>query len=139
MFAANTYNLHLATEQDDASLSRLSRLDSGRPLQRPALIGHIDGEPAAAISLVDDRVVADPQRRTDHLVACLRVRAGALRAYEETPSLRARMLAALAASNHASSSGAGEREPGRRSDIAGTIAKVRTRRRPVRRRAPAIS
>lgn len=136
MFAANTYDIHLATEQDEASLSQL---DSGRPLQRPVLIGHIDGEPAAAMSVADGRSVADPQRRTDHLLACLRVRAGALRAYEATPSLRARMHAALSASNHASSTGAGKRTPRRRSATAGTTADGRTSQRPVRRRVPAIS
>jgi hypothetical protein len=95
MFAANTYDIHLATDQDDASVRRLAERDSARPLQRPALIGHIDGEPAAAISLADGRIVADPRRRPDHLRACLRTRADALRAYEKTPSLAARMLAAL--------------------------------------------
>jgi hypothetical protein len=32
---------------------------------------------------------------TDHLVACLRIRAGAIRAHEVTPSLSERMRAAL--------------------------------------------
>jgi hypothetical protein len=113
MFAANTYDIHLATEEDDASLSCLADLDSGRPLQRPVLIGQIGGEPAAALSLADGRIVADPHRRTDHLLACLRVRADALRAYEATPSLRARMLAALPARDHHSATGADERTPRR--------------------------
>jgi hypothetical protein len=41
MFAANTYDIRLATEHDDASLSRLAERDSARPLQGQALIGHI--------------------------------------------------------------------------------------------------
>ncbi len=139
MFAANTYDIRLATEQDGASLNRLSRLDSARPLERPTLIGYIDGEPAAAISLADNRIDADPRRRTDHLAACLRIRAGALRAYEATPSLRARMLAALSASHHASSTGAAERTAARRSATAGTSANARTTQRPVRRRVLATS
>jgi hypothetical protein len=139
MFAANTYDIRLATEQDDATLSRLGEFGSGRPLQRPALIGQIDGEPAAAMSLADGRIITDPQRRTDHLRACLRVRAGALRAYAETPSLRARMLAVLSASNHASSTGADERTSARRSATTGTTANGRASQRPVRRRVPAIS
>jgi hypothetical protein len=105
MFAANRYDIRLATEQDDASLRSLAERDAARRLQRPALIGYIDGEPAAAISLADGRILADPRARTDHLAACLRIRAGALRAYEATPSLPARMLAALTASNHASPTG----------------------------------
>ena len=47
------------------------------------------------MSLSDDRVIADPFRRTDHLVACLRIRADAIRAHEATPSLSERVRAAL--------------------------------------------
>lgn len=97
MFAANLYNIHLATEADEASVSRLAGLDCGRRLQRPVLIGQIGGETAAAMSLADGRSVTDPQLHTDHLLACLRVRADALRAYEATPSLHTRMLVAVSA------------------------------------------
>jgi hypothetical protein len=131
MFAANTYDIHLATEEDDPSLSRLAKLDSGCSLQGPALVGHIDGEPSAAISLADHRIVADPLRRTDHLVACLRVRADALRAYEEAPSLRTRMLAALSAADRAGPPALSQRTAKRES--AG-----RTRKRPARRQPLAV-
>jgi hypothetical protein len=139
MFAANTYDIHLATEADDGSLSRLADLDSGRPLQRPILIGRIGGEPAAAMSLADGQIVTDPKRRTDHLVACLRVRADALHAYEANPSLRGRMLAAVSVGNDASETGADERTPGRRSTTAGRTTNGRVSQRSVRRRVPAIS
>jgi len=139
MFAATTYDIRLATERDDARLRRLAERDATRPLQRSALIGYIDVEPAAAISLADGRVVADPQRHTDHLLACLRIPAGAPRAYAATPSLRARMLAALSASSHASSTGAGERTSARRSATEGTTANGRASQRPVRRRVLATS
>jgi hypothetical protein len=46
MFAANTYAIRLATEDDEASLNRLAGRDAARPLQRLALIGHIGGDPA---------------------------------------------------------------------------------------------
>ena len=68
-----------------------------RAARRARLDRRIAGSPAAALSLDDDRVIADPFRRTDHLVACLRSRAGAIRAYEATPSLSERMRAALRA------------------------------------------
>lgn len=139
MFAANTYDIRLATEEDDPSLSWLAYLDSGRPLQHPVLICQIGGEPAAAMSLADHRIVTDPHRRTDHLLACLRVRADALRAYEATPSLRVRMLAAVAAGHDASETGADERMPRRRSATAGTTTNGRISQRPVRRRVSAIS
>ena len=77
MFAANTYKLRFATEEDAHTLRRLAELDSRTPLAGRVLIGEIAGSPAAALSLGDDRVIADPFRRTDHLVACLRIRAGA--------------------------------------------------------------
>ena len=76
MFAANTYKLRFATEEDADALRRLAELDSRTPLAGRVLIGEIAGSPAAALSLDDDRVIADPFRRTDHLVACLRSRAG---------------------------------------------------------------
>ena len=95
MFAAKIYNLRLATEADAAALRRLAELDSGSPIEGRALVGEIDGAAAAALSLDDGRVIADPFKRTDHLVACLRMRARALRAYDVTPSLRERMLAAV--------------------------------------------
>ncbi len=53
------------------------------------------GSPAAALSLSDGRVVADPFRRTDHLVACLHIRANAILAYEANPSLSDRLRAAV--------------------------------------------
>ena len=104
MFGSSTYHFTLATEDDADALRRLADLDSQAPLAGRVLIGQIAGSPAAALSLDDDRVVADPFRRTDHLVACLRSRAAAMRAYEASPSLSERMRAAAA--------GAG-REPGR--------------------------
>ena len=100
MFAANTYKLRLATEDDADALRRLAELDSRAPLAGRVLIGELAGSPAAALSLDDDRVIADPFRRTDHLVACMRIRAGAIRAYEATPSLSARMRAALPPARH---------------------------------------
>jgi len=95
MFGSSTYHFTLATADDADALRRLADLDSQAPLAGRVLIGEIAGSPAAALSLDDDRVIADPFRRTDHLVACLRSRAAAMRAYEATPSLSERMRAAL--------------------------------------------
>ena len=117
MLAANTYKIRFVTEQDADALRRLADLDSQAPLAGRVLIGQIAGSPAAALSLDDDRVIADPFRRTDHLVACLRSRAGAMRAYEATPSLSERLRAALrprAESHGTGSSGAGVRRGGSR-------------------------
>jgi hypothetical protein len=103
MFAGNTYVIRMATDDDARVLRRLGEIDSQAPVAGRALIGEIDGTPVAALSLGDGRVTANPFRRTEHLVACLRMRAQALNAYEATPSLRDRILAALPARYRAGS------------------------------------
>jgi hypothetical protein len=95
MIAANS--ISFATEQDTDTLSRLAEVDSQQPLAGRVLIARIDGAAAAALSLRDGRVLADPFQRTDHLISNLRMRARALRALDVTPGLRDRLLAALPA------------------------------------------
>ena len=87
--------IRIATRHDSDWLRDLAELDSRKPLDGRVLVADLDGTPAAALSLDDGRVIADPFQRTDHLVANLRMRAGAIRAYEVTPSVRERVLAAL--------------------------------------------
>jgi hypothetical protein len=95
MFAANAYRIHFATPENTDALRRLAERGGQRPLDGRVLIGEIAGEPAAAVSLRDGRVISDSSPHTGSLVATLRMRAGAIRAYEATPSLRERLLAAL--------------------------------------------
>jgi len=95
MYPANAYTIRQATEDDEHALKRLAELDSARPLSRPALIGEIAGQPAAAISLRDGRSVADPFESTVTLRQLLRMRFGALQSYSRTPSLNERLRAAL--------------------------------------------
>jgi hypothetical protein len=95
MFAANTYVIRQAGPADSDALSRIARLDTERPLTGDALIGEIDGAPAAAVSLVDGRVVADPFMRTANLTPLLRVRYRAYRARLHTPSLVERLRAGV--------------------------------------------
>jgi hypothetical protein len=105
MYLANSYAIRIATSQDVEVLRRLAELDSKAPLEGPVLVGEIAGTPAAAISLSDDRTVADPFKPTGHLTATLRVRAQALRAVERQPSLRERLLAGLPRAYRASHAG----------------------------------
>ena len=93
MIAATS--IRYATEHDTETLKRLAELDSQRPLTGTVLVAGPGGVPAAALSLEDGRVVADPFQRTDHLLAGVRMRAGAVRAFEVTPSVSQRILAAL--------------------------------------------
>jgi hypothetical protein len=95
MISANS--IRYATEHDSETLERLAELDSQLSLAGPVLIAELGGVPAAALSIYDGRVIADPFQSTDHLVANLRMRAGAIRAFEITPSLRERLVAALPA------------------------------------------
>jgi hypothetical protein len=95
MFPADAYVIRLATEQDAATLRRLAALDSARPLTGRILIGEIDGDPAAALSLKTGAIVANPFRHTAALRAHMRVRAGAVQAVTREPSLRERLLDAV--------------------------------------------
>jgi hypothetical protein len=94
MIAANAYRIRFATAADADTLKELA--DGQEPLVGRVLIGHVDGEPAAALSLHDGRAIGTSPK-TDRVVAALRLRAGAIQAFEATPSLRERLLAALPA------------------------------------------
>ena len=64
----STLEIHRAEHTDWYDLDRLAELDSAEPL-----IGRIDGEVRAALSLRDGRVVADPFVRTTDLVEVLKL------------------------------------------------------------------
>ena len=69
-----------ATAADGRALARLAALDSARPLSGEALVAFVGDEPWAALSLADDRVVADPFRPSATAAELLRVRGRHLRA-----------------------------------------------------------
>jgi hypothetical protein len=89
-FPANHVIRH-ATPSDDEALRDIAALDSQSELEAPVLVGEIDGKPAAAISLVDGRVIADPFVHTATLTRALPVRARAIEAHRPTPSLLDRL------------------------------------------------
>ena len=96
MFSATTYTIRLATHDDDAALRRLAEINDQDPLVRGSvLVGELGGRPQVALSLTDGRAIANPFLPTAALLAQVRMRAGALAAYERTPSLPARIRAAL--------------------------------------------
>jgi len=84
-----------ATPGDDQALRDIAALDSQRLLAAPVLIGEVDGRPAAAISLVDGRVIADPFIHTATLTQVLPIRARAIDAHRRTPSLVGRLRASI--------------------------------------------
>jgi hypothetical protein len=89
------YVIRHAVPGDDHALRDIAALDSQRPLAAPVLIGEIGGRPAAAISLVDRRVIADPFLHTATLTQVLPVRARAIEAHRRTPSLVERLRASI--------------------------------------------
>ena len=96
MYPANAYVIRQATEADAPTLRQLAELDSQGPFAGPALIAESgDGVAIAAISLFDERVVADPFEPTAVASQLLRMRLGARRAYSATPSVADRVRAAL--------------------------------------------
>jgi hypothetical protein len=95
MFAANTYRIRPATDEDTDALRSLAARNSQQPLEGSVLIGEIDGIESAALSLDDGRVIADCTPRADHLVSNMRIRAVGIWANSATPSLRDRLLAGL--------------------------------------------
>jgi hypothetical protein len=95
LFPADAYIIRLATPQDADALRRLAALDAAKPLTGRVLIGELDGEPAAALSLKTNATIADPFQATENLRVHMRMRASALEAVELEPSLRERMLDAV--------------------------------------------
>lgn len=95
MLPANHYLIRAAEPQDEPMLRRLAYLDSQDPLAGRVLVGELDGLALAAISIEERRIVADPCADVSLLRIHLRVRAGAVAAFERTPSLPERMLAAV--------------------------------------------
>jgi hypothetical protein len=90
---SSTITLQRATAADDALLHRLSRLDSARPLTRPALLAVVDDRPVAAASLTDGRTVADPFTPSADVVGLLHAYIGGRRGSHRRrrrPSLRLR-------------------------------------------------
>jgi hypothetical protein len=96
MYAANsTYVIRRASEEDRPVLDHIAGLDSQGPITTDALIGEVDSSPAAAISLVSGRVIADPFRPTGELIAQLRARANGIVAFDRRPRLRDRIRAGI--------------------------------------------
>ena len=95
MYPSNAYVIRQANEDDQHALQRLAELDGQRPFAGPALIGEIDGRPAAALDLDTGRTIPDPFRPTAALLFHLRVRAAGLEAHAPRPGVADRIRHAL--------------------------------------------
>lgn len=94
----DTVVIRRARDTDLSLLRELAALDCARPLSGAVLVALVEGRPYAALSLDDDRAIADPFRATAPTVDLLRLRAQRLRAAEHRPqrprrSLRRRWIA----------------------------------------------
>jgi hypothetical protein len=83
MNAQSLQNLRIrpAGPHDAPVLCRLAALDSAEPLSGEILVGEVEGEAAAALSLADGSAIADPFRRTAALVELLAMRRDQLAAW----------------------------------------------------------
>ena len=70
-----TVALRAANAEDAKTLRELAELDEAPELDGEVLLATIDGEPIAALSLKDGRIVSDPFVATTQAVALLRLRA----------------------------------------------------------------
>ena len=88
--------VRLAHEADAGTLIRLAQLDEDAPLNGTSLLAELDGRPVAALSLDDDRAVADPFVASAGAVSLLRLRAGQLARGPSPRRRRAGLRARLA-------------------------------------------
>jgi hypothetical protein len=95
MVIGNAFTIRGSADSDDATLEWLAALAGEPALRRPALIGDVDGMPAAAISLLDGRAVADPFRPAAGLVAHLRLHRSGWRLHARGDAARRHVRAAL--------------------------------------------
>jgi hypothetical protein len=87
--------IRLATPDDQLALYRLAALDSApSPPAGRVLLAEMDGELAAALSLDDESVIADPFQFTLHTVELLRTHAAAAREPQPRRHLRPRFAPA---------------------------------------------
>lgn len=82
--------LRFATDGDARRLHTLAALDSARVPSGPVLIAEVDGRLTAALGLDGGEPIADPFRRSAHIVHLLRIRAAQL---SERPGRRPGPLA----------------------------------------------
>ena len=92
--AEATVTLRFAGFHDAPDLLRLAQLDSAKPLAEPVLVAQVAGGLTAALSLAEDRVIADPFVVSAGAVELLRARARQLSGLERPrrPWRRARGL-----------------------------------------------
>jgi hypothetical protein len=90
---AGDLTVRRARPSDVQALAALAALDSARPLTGERLVGEVDGQIVAAVSLHDGRAVADPFESTADVVEILRLRTAGARSAAARPRPRRPRLA----------------------------------------------
>ena len=85
MLSCHLLRIRPATDRDAELIDRIASLDSTRPSDGPTLVGEVGGVAVAVLFLATGHVVADPFRRTAHVVAALRERARCMQAAGQAP------------------------------------------------------
>jgi hypothetical protein len=75
MSPLDAHTVRPATAADAEALNRLARLVRRRPLGGRILVAELDGEPVAAISVDEQRLVVDPVKSSPFAVLALRTQA----------------------------------------------------------------
>jgi len=91
MVQPHGFTVRRAQDSDEPTLTWLTSLSSESALRRPILIGHLDGMPAAALSLVDGRIVENPLYPAPGLAAHLRLHRAGWRMGAHREALRAQL------------------------------------------------
>lgn len=85
-------------EEDAAAIERLRQLDSQRAPAGELMLAEVGGELVAAVAVAGDQIIADPFRRTAHVVELLRVslaqrdaRRTGRRSWSQVPRVRRRV------------------------------------------------
>ena len=71
----SSFTVRMATLRDSDALMRLAALDDAAPPRGQLLVAQVGNELLAALPLDGGRAIADPFRRTAHLVEMLELRA----------------------------------------------------------------
>jgi hypothetical protein len=95
MFPANSHIIRPATADDAIALRRLAAVSHVAPLAGRSLVALHDGVLVAALSLDENRTIADPDLAPSYVTTLLRLRAEGIAAYEREPRLSERIREAV--------------------------------------------
>ena|SRR5437868_3459432 len=95
MFPANSHLIRPATADDAIALRRLAAASGAGPLSGRMLVAEHHGLVVAALSLAENRTIADPDLAPAYVGTLLRLHADGIEAYEYEPRLAERIRAAV--------------------------------------------